>query len=317
MFFAKRTHKCRNGSRLGNSGFTMVEILVASAVGALVIIGCVSTYSFLLKTYRGHKDFTISHTKLRGSSAVLTLAAQASGRSGLDPGNAANFRIFDIAFYDLNGGVAGIGPNTFPSFAYRTLENDVDGNGFIDDRDGNPSLHRYRLRDNNLDGRPDLMFEETDSVAGLLGAQLVVDGLDAFSIAYAVDWDRDGILETVPGGAGVMWCIDTNNDNELDSHLDWNFDGIINEADDPDRDGFVNFQPIGRTVERERIRQVKMWLLVRSDLMDPSYDDLVNVLANNRAYAVGHRVIWAPGDGFRRRVVTMGITLRNNEGRVQ
>ena len=103
MLQFRKTHRDGKGRLPDDRGFTLVETLVAMAVCALVAVGTVSTFIFMLKTYRMHKDFTTAHTKLRGSTALMALQVQVGGRSGLQPGNPNTTGVTDILRYDLAG----------------------------------------------------------------------------------------------------------------------------------------------------------------------------------------------------------------------
>lgn len=298
MILFRKKSQNRNILLADAAGFTIVEILIAMAVCAVVAAGTVGTYMFLLKTYRGHKDFTVAHTKLRGSMALMQLDFQATGRSGLQGGTIPGGTGVTDVLRDGSGN---------PTVTLTSLDNDNDGNGYIDDRDLPATSTTYGLTDTDGDGLMDLMR----------GGQLVARGVERLGIAYAVDMARDGVVDQNPAGTGTMWCIDTNNDNRLDSHLDANLDGVINRFDDTDGDGAIDVVALGAAISLERIRQIKMWILVRSNLHDDTHRQQPVAIAQRQAYVAGDTVMYEPGDGFRRRVITVGVTLRNTEDALQ
>lgn len=299
----------------GNAGgFTMIEILVAMAAATLVLIGSVSSYFFLQDTYKKHKQFAKAHRKLRGSMAVAATDFQAAGRSGLQPRLTNTYGIQDIRRKDLNNNDD---PNGWPSMTYRSLRTDMDGNGVLDDADGFDTIV-YRLTDVGADGVVDLV-RETTFADGNFTPDLIARNVEAIGFAFAVDADRNGVIDTNTIGPNVtvtQWCVDTNNDNVLDAQLDRTLDGLIDRYDDSEWNttqgfGLIDALPLGANVPLARIRQVTIYVLVRPDLPEPGY-------VNNNTYVVGETV-WHPVDAsdpmsqYRRKVISIGITLRNHE----
>jgi type IV pilus assembly protein PilW len=295
-------------------GFTMIEILVAMAAAALVLIGSVSSYFFLQDTYKKHKQFAKAHRKLRGSVAIAATDFQSAGRSGLQPRLTNTYGIQDIRRKDLDGNDD---PNGSPSLTYTTLTYDRDGNGRLEDADSPPDRIVYRLYDDGADGVVDLGRQTTDVNGTRM--ELLARNVEAIGFAFAVDANRDGVIDTntiSPTVTVTQWCVDTNNDNVLDAQLDRTLDGLIDRYDDNEWSttqgfGLLDAAPLGANVPLTRIRQVTIYVLVRADLPEPGY-------VNKNTYVVGETV-WHPVDAsdpmsqFRRKVVSIGITLRNHE----
>lgn len=302
-------------------GFTMLEIVVAMAAAAFVLAGSVSSYFFLSKTYEKHKQFTKAHRSLRGPVAIAAADFQSSGRSGLQTKTSGAYGILDIKRKALDGSDD---PAGWPSLTYATLDHDVNGDGRIDDADGPPKIIVWRLYDEGNDGVIDLLREETDPIAGTVTQTPIARNIENIGFAFAVDKDRNGVVDTnnvdrsidntlLDAGdiaAVTQWCVDTDNDNVLDAHLDATMGGLINGSDDPDGDGWIDAVPIPAT-PLARIRQVAIYVLVRSELPESDY-------VNKNTYVVGQWV-WHPVDAsdpmskYRRQVISIGITMRNRE----
>jgi hypothetical protein len=297
----------------------MLEILVAMAAAAMVLVGSVSSYMFLSQTYSKHKQFTKTHRKLRGPIALATSDIQSSGRAGLQPKAVGNYGIQDIRRRALDGS---FDPTGWPSLTYTALTTDTNGNGRIEDDDGPPFTITWRLYDQDADGVMDLGREETDG-NGTTTMMLVARNVENIGFAYAIDIDRDGALETnaivgPPPTTATQWCVDTDDDNLLDAHLDNNLDGRISEHDDAEYGtvegfGLIEAVPLAGavTVPLTRIRQVAMYILVRNEFPEKNY-------VNKNYYVVG-QTVWHPLDEsdalsrYRRQVISIGITLRNRE----
>ena len=112
-------------------------------------------------------------------------------------------------------------------------------------------------------------------------AVLIAEGIEALGLAYAYDADGDGVLDR--SGGNVIWAVDTDNNNWLDTTLDG---------------AAVN-------ISMDDIRAVRIWLLgrTRGPVMNR---DLTNV----PDYVVAERVVPAD-DNYDRRLLTATINLRN------
>lgn len=288
---------------IANQGFTLIELMVAVAIGAIILAGMVSSYTHLTELWQTQRQLSRMYQKLRGSIYLMALDFQGAGRSGLMPRNEGDYGLTDITRYALDQTPTSAGN---PASSFVSLTTDTDGDGDIDDSDA-PTTTTYRLYDPDNDGRPDL---GRDTGGGM---QLVAEGIDAFSLAYAIDADRDGNLDRTAGG-NIIWAVDSDNDGRLDSNLDANDDGQVDENDDINGDAVIDQNDIGAALASQaasqRIRQVRMFMLTRSDRVSRNYLD-------TNTYAVGHQVIQPPNDGFRRRVFSMSVTLRNREEDLQ
>ena len=145
-----------------------------------------------------------------------------------------------------------------------------------------------------------------------------MDGIEDIGFAYAYDNDNNLDLDRVAaaGGAGsVIWAIDTDNNNTLDTNVDSNADGDVKNDDDTNSDGLINNTDgaLGTTVPLTDIRAVRIWLLSRSNRADPDYVD-------PHAYVIGHKVLDMKNDAayanrrnFRHYLLDSAIALPNHQ----
>ena len=95
----------------------------------------------------------------------------------------------------------------------------------------------------------------------------------------------------------MIWAIDTDSDGDLDTHLDTNDDGIIDNNDAP------GGTALAAEVDINRIRAVRTWILVRTGAPIRGYKD-------NRTYIVGARRI-SVNDSYQRRFLVDTVVCRN------
>jgi type IV pilus assembly protein PilW len=115
------------------------------------------------------------------------------------------------------------------------------------------------------------------------GYQPVAENIERIGFAYAFDDDNDGELDT--SGGSVIWAYDADGDGELDTNTDTG-------------------AALASTVELNRIRAVRIWILARSSRGISDYTD-------TRTYSVGDLPAYAPNDNFVRRLVTTTVKCRN------
>jgi type IV pilus assembly protein PilW len=156
------------------------------------------------------------------------------------------------------------------------------------------------------------IFVDDDAVEKLgrndgSGNQAVVENIDAVGFAYAYA-NEDGDIEK--DGDNIVWAIDsdpTDTTNQLDVKLDGNGDGIINASDDTNENLEIDENDAGTAlaspVDLDRIRAVKIWLLVKTGNPDRNY-------TSANTYVVGNKII-EPSDGNRRQLLATTIKCRN------
>lgn len=258
-----------------SNGFTLLELLIAMVVGLIAMGAVYSVYVAQQRSYHQQQALLQAHQNLRGAMVVLE---QQIRLAGFDPEGSGRFGITDVRRYDT----VGTKPKADgqPALFYTV---DRDENGAVDDRNHNRNGEHpnFRIRDDLNTGRVYLAFD----LGG--GRQPLAENIRALGLAYAVDRDRDGRPDTWNDGGHLIWAVDADNDNRLDTHIDTNNDGVIDDQDDSDGDLQITAADGGGlnpTIALDRICAVRVWLLAASKLP-------VKRPAGRRPYVVGDRVI--------------------------
>ena len=220
-----------------SAGVTLVELLIAIAIFAVVVSGIWTNFLSQKRVYHAQQQTAMIQQNIRAAMFVME-------------------KEFRMAGYDPSSkgyGITSIDGNTV-AFTY-------------DDNNGGASSRVYRLNGSDLetiiDGAAD---------ASLLAENIYNEGgKTGFTIAYAYDNNGDKRLDTVNGN--IIWAIDTDNDDELDLRLDTNNDGSIDQIDDTDFDDVIDGVALDPKIPMSAIKAVKIWVLVQSDEPDPSYHE--------------------------------------------
>ena len=294
MAIKRKTWPLRAG-RQAQSGFSLVELLVGIVITSIIMIGIYATYSTNRKTVMTQRQVADLQQQLRGSLYTMERDIRAAG---FDPTGAATAAV--------PAGVADI--QKYAIAAEPALRGALDNNGspaltvrFDSDSNGVLETYTYFLYDFGNDGIVDLA--RTTNIADATTYQLVAEGIQAIGFAYAIDDDEDGNLDTInPANpnSNLIWAVDTDNDNLLDSNLDVDDDGIIDSAD-----LMAGPAALAAPVALNRIRMVRFWLLSRS-----TRPAQATILDTNQ-YVIGDQIIAAANDNIRRRTVMMSVKCRN------
>jgi type IV pilus assembly protein PilW len=271
-------------------GFSLIELLVAMVVALVAIAAVYSVYAVQQRENRNQRLKLAAQQNLRSALVVLE---QEIRMAGFDPQDTGLFGITDIRRYDVIG--TGLDPQGQPAIFYTV---DWNENGLLEPNE----FYGLRIRDDRKLGRTYL----TMSIGGS-GRQRLAENIEAWGLAYAVDVDRNGLLDTWQGGSHLIWAVDSDNDNFLDSHLDTNNDGKIDLSDDADGDQVISAAdgaPLNPPIPVDRIKAVRIWLLVVTEHPLQNHYD-------SRPLMVGDRIILPPNDGFQRRVMEIIIECRN------
>ncbi len=326
----------KNNNASTQSGLTMIELLIALAVTSVIALSVFTAYSVQSNSFSTQRQVSRIQQDLRGALYMMESDLLNSSR---DPGMTGLYTIRDVRYYDFNLATldTDLGPSpfampaiagsslyfaSFPVLEFTSLRRDTDGDGVGDA----PVTVRYQIYDNNNDGRPDLgrRFVFGMPPANALPAQpaLVAEGVIARGFACAFNLNPDGkyeITRTAPVAGGdplgnIIWAVDSDGDNLLDTNIDIDGDGQITVVDDFSGDGIINaldspLATLPATVNLNTAVAVKIWILVQSRDQSPE-----NVIDRNR-YVVADRIIPPNpngfGDRFKRRVKTVTIALRN------
>jgi prepilin-type N-terminal cleavage/methylation domain-containing protein len=218
------------------SGFTLIEVLIAMVVAMVIMAG---SYVF----FNTQQKQSVIQTNVSDAQQTLRAAMDFMAREfrmiGYDPTVSGNFSITDISD---DSGMSAI------SYSWDA----VNGDGIID---GNDTFRFSLANAAPVDGVLDL----TRDVGGS-GSQLMAQNIMALGIAYAIDTNGDGTLEQDAGG-NTAWFIDANND------LDWD-QLTVNQAA-----GTNALADTGVPVKFGDIRSIRIWMLAQSGAPDPNYID--------------------------------------------
>lgn len=223
--------------KLKNSGFTLLELLIAMAISSIVVAGIVTSFNMQVKTKVTQEVIVEAQQNLRAAMYVMTREIR---MAGYDPGGTGNFGITNISDSGASSTISFTG-------------NDFDG-------DGNNEDITYSVYDETAIGLPCLGRQECKA-----SKQPLAQGIQALGLAYAYDNDGDGQLDTFNGN--TIWAVNTTGGNNLNVTLDTNGDGVIDTNDT--RGG----EPLEQSISIDRIRAVRIWLLARTRVERPGFTD--------------------------------------------
>ncbi len=280
----------------GRQGFTLIELLIAMAVAMAVLLTALTVCTVQQRQYRYQQSMQTARQHLRGGLAVME---QEIRMVGYDPEDSRQFGIVDVRRYDITK-YRQLNIDGQPVLFYTY---DVDEDGSLDDRNNgrNREHPNFRISDVHGDGHICLTWDNGS------GRKPLAENILAMGVAYAVDVDHDGRLDSRAGGSNPIWAVDSDNDNLLDSDIDTNGDGRIDETDDANDDDRIDWADGGKLdppIALKHIRAVRIWLLaetLRPLHQHTAVDDLV----------VGDRIVPAAKDGYRRMVMQTSVICRN------
>jgi prepilin-type N-terminal cleavage/methylation domain-containing protein len=276
---------------IGNQfGFTLVEILIAMAVSAVVLTGVMKVYAHMQQSSAQQIATSVLQQNQRGALGIMERELRLVG---MDRSQSGNFQITDVRKYSIVDSASTAAPDGNGSPILR-MQVDDDHDGILD---GNETV-TYSLYDRDSDGQPPWELSRSTSMPGnnaIDQPQMIAEGVEAFGLAYAFDADDDGKVDrdTAVAGEPILWGVDTDNDGSLDSYIDANW----------------NLVGIGQNVLPEKIRGVRFWLLGRAQRQDAKHLD-------NGLYNVGDQVVQpgippGTGDHYRRWLLSEIIHCRN------
>jgi type IV pilus assembly protein PilW len=219
--------------RSNNKGLTLVELMVAMAI-SLAAFGVI--YQAYAAQQRARTREQLVVDMQQNARAAMAFMRRELRMAGFDP------RAVDGIDNDSDGHIDESGESAdtgFDKARHHRVRFTLDLNGDGDDNDANEDIE-YRFEespdDENEDGIADA-GAATLKRASEDGESLKNFAFDivAVAFAYAFDDDGDGALDTYPGPPEgiVIWAYDSDppGDDDLDSHLDTNTDGVIDASD--------------------------------------------------------------------------------------
>ena len=298
-------------------GFALVELLIAALMSSAMMLAVYTSYDIQQKAYTVQRELAKMEANARAAMHLIKSDLRNAGRSGEMSGTIGTFEIIQesLRYTETNPNTTDMA-NGFQGITLTTAV-DLDNDGEADFND--PLARRittYRILDWNGDGRRELR-RTTDGGASWI---LVADSIDDMAFAFAFDNDDDELLDRMaaPGGGpgNIIWAVDGDGNPGLDTNLDNDNTGIIDEND---AGGDAMIDPadgsLGTQIGYRKIRAVRIWLLARSKRAYQKY-------SNNSTYQVGYRVFRpsdvaaANGDNtdqFRFITLESSVHLRNHE----
>lgn len=282
----------------GGDGFTIVELLVALVVAMVVLGAAYSAFVIHQRHFANQRLVMRAQQNLRGALIILE---QELRMVGYDPEDSGGFGIVDVRRYDVVAHHE-CNPDGQPVLFYTY---DVDEDGRLDDsnrnRERNKEHARFRISDMDNNGHICLTWDNG------AGRNPLAEDIQAIGFAYAVDTDRDGKCDSWPGGGSLIWAVDSDNDNLLDTDIDTNGDGHIDATDDMNGDHRIDAadgRALNPQVSLDCIRAVRVWVLA----VTPGR---LQGRENKRTLVVGDRILTPDDDGKMRLVLQTRVHCRN------
>lgn len=266
------------------AGHTLVELMIAMAIAAILVTAIFKVYQILQKSHSKQELAVEMQQNLR---AAVSLIKREIRMAGYDPAAndgedsdsdddiddeeesastgilAAGRHMIQVTF-DLDGDID-IDSNERVAYGFANLY-DSDGDGIADD--GGAPFGR-RAGDGNLIG--------------------VAENIQAVGFAYAFDNDHDRNLDT--------------DDGTIDGNIIWAYDSDPGDADNLLTTDLATGLALADPVPLSDIRAVRIWILARTRAP-------VRGEFDSRTYTVGNRIITS-ADKYQRSLVSTTVYCRN------
>ena len=280
-------------------GFTLVELMIAMVVSIISMGVFFSVYTLQQRYHRDQQLVLTAQQNLRASMLIIEKQIRMAGYDPLDSGQ---FGIVDIRRYDLVNKTQ-LNLNGLPVFYYTRDENE---DGELEEnshhrRKINKEHLQLRVSDFHGDGHICLTWDNGS------GHRPLSENIVSIGFAYAFDLDNDGYLDCWHNGRHTIWAVDSDNDNLLDTHIDTNDDGLINEKDDRNNDFRIDSNDGGKIlvqVPLEYIRAVRVWLLAKT--AQP-----VKIIQGRGPFVVGNCIVPSIKNGCAAIVAENFVMCRN------
>jgi type IV pilus assembly protein PilW len=280
---------------------------------ATAIMGAYITSSRQLTEQR---SVALMHMNQRGSIEDMELQFRMAGYDPLAPMARNIFGVTDVRRYSINDQLTVPAPSAAGSPALKFIYDNFDMPGGADGNlDANDAFISYRLFDETNDGVFDLARDTApgDGSGMVTPREILAENIHAIGFAFAIDDDGDGNLDRGAGN-NIIWAVDSDNDNLLDTNLDANGDGALTTADDTDgsfRIDSADHTPAGAIagpIPLTSIRSIRVWLLARAHKETEGF-------INKDVYQVGDQILSAANgdfdDNLKCRLLVRTIECRN------
>lgn len=263
----------------GSTGFTLIELMIAMVISAIVISSVTFIYIHLQASSVQQVVISSIQQNLRGALAIMESELR---MSGADFTQRSSFGVTDVRYFSITEpGTEAMPDSSGSGWPILRMTLDLNNDGVL----GGDETVTYSLYDKDGDGGLfDLARSTTFPGANAVsGRQFLAEGIEAIDFAYAFDNNGDGEIDRAGANNDIIWAVDSDNDGSLDADL--------------------LLADLGYTVQPRNIRAVQIWILVRAQRPDPKY-------LNKHQYSVGTLSI-NPNDSYRRWLLTEVIHCRN------
>jgi type IV pilus assembly protein PilW len=277
-------------------GFTLVELLIALVVAMVTMAAVYSAYVVQQRHFGNQRLVMRAQQNLRGALIILE---QELRMVGYDPEDSGQFGVVDIRRYDPVRHRE-CNPEGQPVLFY-TYDEDEDGRLNEENYQRNEEHPKFRISDTHNDGHLCLTWDNG------AGRNPLAENIEAIGFAFAIDADGDGQCDSWPEGGGLIWAVDSDNDNLLDADIDTNRDGAIDELDDANGDRRIDGadgRGLNPQVPLRCIKAVRVWVLAATT-------GRIQGLYTRRSLVVGDRILAPSDDGRRRFVLQTRVQCRN------
>lgn len=270
--------------RNNSGGHTIVELVIAMALAAILITAIYQIHAVRQKSYAQQQLAVEMQQNIR---AAISLMKREIRMAGYDP--AANDgldsdgdTVIDNVEESAGTGIHTAGRNMIQI----SFDNDADRNIAPGERITYGFANLYDANDNGI----------ADAGAAPLGRQAgagtlipLAESIQAVGFAYAFDNNNDGNLDTDDGtvSGNIIWAFDSTPDDENDE-LTTDLDTGL---------------PLVVPIPLSDIRAVRIWILARTRAPVRDHFD-------NRTYTVGDRTI-SSADKHPRRLIRATVYCRN------
>lgn len=324
-----------SASRRKNGGMSIIELMIAMAIGMFLIAGAISLFVVSKRTYSEAERTARMGENARFALQALSADLRLGGFFGEVPAADLKGRSSLAAVTgDCSGRGAAYGYNNY-LFVTRT---DIGGNAIGCIVDAVPNTDVVVIKSVRPFPFSDGVRDDPSDDDGTIDMPGVLDGQKTYVMANAITgriFDGAGTVPSIGEGGRVprgnaweyrfqAYYIRAGDVPQLSRKvLSWDGAGMaittedvvegvenlqVMIGEDRDRDGETDryLDSTDTSIDWSRVTSMKVFLLVRSADRDVSYTD-------QRTYNLGNTALAAPNDNFHRIVVQSDVSLRNSK----